>query len=286
MELRDRLADAVERSPLDRPDPGPILARARRRTRRRRTGAVAAAAAVIALAVPVIGQLLPGLDRTPPLISETPDTPAPPPDDPTPTPDGPTPTPDGSETPDDIPTPGGPPAEPPPETDPPEDDPVVDTTGWQEVDNGRIALLVPPDWQVRRVVNHALQQPGAHMGGPCLYDLYRGDDFAPFTADDPSPIVVYDFPTDGGCRAIGIERPPPLPGIALFVGSNHPRPPTPVGTQTRIGTLDVITGTVDADLDIVGYWATDGTAGLYVSHPQDPVIQHILFTARPVTPTS
>ena len=175
--------------------------------------------------------------------------------------------------------------------------------GWQTLTAGEIAVSVPAHWHVSRPHDHLDPPAEASVGGPCLQDLYTptGD-----SAPEESVAVVYDRPTNGECRPVGFAGPPKRPGLVLFEsvrGSSSGVEVRPgvdwfgansLGERTRIGTLDVWRVADNqpaaqgpnplAPSTIVSYVADGLYGGLWVSHPDDPVVQRILSTVRPADP--
>lgn len=281
MDVRERIEELVAGTAVLPPteEPSTVFARGRRRAGRRRTviagGALGVAGVVVAAAVALA--VLPGGATQLPIIG-----------------DGPEPGEDaeigdGADI-DDTPDP----------------DEVTIPDGWQTLTAGEIAVSVPPDWEVVRPLESLPFDPhdapeNAAVGGPCHYTLYPDV----FRSDDrPRPegpmAVVYDAPTDGACRLIGISGPPPRPGLVLYEtqrgivdGVEDQLGAELVDIEQRaerdrIGAIEVWR-TVDdeqtSDLEpsgMVFYVAAELTGGIWVAHPEDPVVQRILATARPI----
>jgi hypothetical protein len=183
--------------------------------------------------------------------------------------------------------------------DTPETIDVEIPNGWQTITAGEIAVSVPPDWEISQPYESFEPPEGARLGGPCHTDLYQPKEADGDRESDASVAVVYDRPTDGVCRAAGFTGPPPRPGLVLFEtirGTVDGVEGQPGGERVdiedharrdRIGQLEVWR-TVDderASSDdgsgIIAYIAAELTGGIWVSHPDAPIIERILATARP-----
>jgi hypothetical protein len=254
MDVRDRLRQLMDEiPPLPQGDPEATFGQGRRRVRRRRT--LAAGGSVVVGLVAVALVVLPGAGPRLPLISDTPDA--------------------------------------------PETGVVQVPAGWVTITAGEIAVSVPPDWEIDRRFGHSEPPEGVSVGGPCISDLYRFPGAGTELEPRVPVAVVYDRPTDGVCPAIGFSGPPPRPGLVLFetirgtVDGVEDQPGwervdiEQRAVRDRIGQLQVWR-TVDdeqsSDLEpsgIVSYVPVELQGGLWVSHPDDHVVQQILTTARP-----
>jgi hypothetical protein len=258
MDVRDRLRQLMDDiPPLADGDPEATFGSARQRVRRRRTLALGGggAVALVVVALLVLADVGPRL----PLISDTPDA----------------------------------------------SDTGVEQVpaGWVTITAGEIAVSVPPDWEVLRRYENFVPPEGTALGGPCYTDLYRPGGLGGEPQPQVPVAVVYGQPTDGACPLIGFEGPPPRPGLVLFetirgtVDGVEGQPGSERvdieqrAVQDRIGQLKVWRSVDDeqgSDLEpsgIVSYVPVELQGGLWVSHPDDPVVQRILTTARPADGT-
>lgn len=172
--------------------------------------------------------------------------------------------------------------------------------GWVTVTAGEIAVSVPPDWEIARPYEGFEPPVEASLGGPCLSDLYRPYGVGTELQPQGPVAVVHDRPTDGGCRAVGFSGPPPRPGLVLFetirraVDGVEGQPGwervdgiEQRAVRHRIGQLEVWRHVDDAQSSdlapsgIVSYVPVELQGGLWVSHPDDLVVQQILATTRP-----
>lgn len=251
MDVRERINNLVsEVRPLPGGDAEATFRRGRRRVRRRRILAAGGSAVVVAVAV--VWVALPDAGSRLPLIGDT-----------------------------------------------PESVDVEIPDGWQTITAGEIAVSIPPDWDVSRPYDAFKPPEGASLGGPCHTDLYQPRE-ADGDEDSGVPVaVVYDRPTDGVCRLIGFSGPPPRPGLVLFEtirGTVDGLERQPGGERVdiedharrdQIGQLEVWRTEDDDqanDVDgsgIVAYIAAELTGGIWVSHPNDTIVERILATARP-----
>lgn len=248
MDIGERIQRFVNETPaLAAGDPRQVFRGGRRRVWRRRVVAASGTAAVVMVAVALVG--LPGRGGTQlPVIGDTPEF---------------------------------------------AHEAVPD--GWQTVTAGEIAVSIPPDWEISRPYEDFEPPDGAALGGPCLADLHSPQGLGGEPTPDVPVAVVYDRPTDGACNAIGFSGPPPRPGLVLYEGIRTDAGETgwerhtheKDGERDRIGQLDVwrvIDDEPVSDLEasgIASYVPVELSGGLMVSHPDDPIVQRVLATARP-----
>lgn len=254
MDVRARLRELMDASPPP-PEGGPAatFGQGRRWVRRRHSLAAGGAVTVLLVAVSLV--VLPDAGPHLPPIGETPETP-------------------GSEE-------------------------AQVPAGWATITAGQIAVSIPPDWEISRRYEDFEPPQGASLGGPCLADLYRPQGLDGEPQPQVPTAVVYDRPTDGACRAVGFDGPPPRPGLVLFetilgladgvedqpgwerVDIEHR------AVQGSIGQLAVWRDVDEerrSDLEPSGavlYVPVELQGGLWVSHPDDPIVQRVLATARP-----
>lgn len=172
--------------------------------------------------------------------------------------------------------------------------------GWQTITAGEIAVSVPPDWEISRPYDTFEPPEGASLGGPCHTDLYQPPRADGDLVPEVPVAVVYDRPTDGACQLIGFSGPPPRPGLVIFEtirGTVDGLEGQPGGERVdieeharrdRIGQLEVWRTDAERvsdedDPGIVAYVAAELTGGIWVSHPDDPIVERILATARPAS---
>lgn len=163
---------------------------------------------------------------------------------------------------------------------------VVVPDGWLTVTGGGLAVSFPPDWRVERpwAIPPEMEEGGS-LGGPCAADLVR-----PHLADDApyeGPVaVVLDVGTDGTCDGAD-QAVPQHPALLLYTEVREPGGGPRVdlvearrdGTEERIGSVEVLRR--DTDDGVTRFVATHQTGGLWVSFPDDPIVQQILATVRP-----
>lgn len=152
------------------------------------------------------------------------------------------------------------------------------TQDWQRLAAGNLSIAVPPDWDLNVVEPH---RPEVIQGGPCAYDLYGGVEGLSGKGMPRPRAVVYPSETTGVCRAIRLpDRAPQRPSLVIYAGAPGRYDELDlrrIGVQARIG--DVEARRIQHE-HYVEFVLTDHPGGLWVSHPEDPVVQRILETAE------
>lgn len=152
--------------------------------------------------------------------------------------------------------------------------------GWVVLQAGELELSIPPEWEARTVAS--APEPSA-QGGPCVYDLYGG--IGNPEGEMTSPLaVVYPMESSGACRLIGLpEVLPEQPSLVLYAGVASPdsdADPPHDAEQQRIGNVPMVRLGGESPEHVAKFQYRDGTAGLLVSHFDDPAMQQVLETLR------